>query len=408
MQKWEFIRHIKASLVNCGVDFELLRKNSRPVGLGISGGADSVSLFLALCEILKEEKISLVCVTVNHHIRPDSETDRDMHFVENLCRQKKEEGFDVKLDIYDLKEKQVQKTLEARKCGMEDAARQVRYECFDASIKKNNISYFCLAHNADDNLETILMRFLTGSLSGGIEMNRGPYIRPLMTVKRNEIESFLKDVNQTYCTDSTNLSDDYLRNKIRHNLIPVLNGNFPQWEKSLLSGDERRRTDNAFLDSEAEKNELTPDLSAYGKEALWNRCLIRELKKAGVKERIPSSFLNEVLYETRKSLETKKPFSLRFSDVQVKFQDGKLFVKSYEKSKTDCVFFDIIEEYGEYVFPFGKITVLKGSDDSGICLKYQNENKSEQTVTLDTDFPFVIRSPRLGEKKQLFVLDYQV
>lgn len=406
MYKSDFIHQIKNSLINCGVDFDYLRKNSFPLGLGISGGADSVSLFLSLCEILKEERIPLVCVTVNHHIRPDSETDGDMHFVEALCNRKKIEGFNVKLDVYDLKENQVQKTLESRKNGIEDAARLVRYECFETSIKKNNIGHFCLAHNADDNLETILMRFLTGSASGGIEKVRGPYIRPLMNTKRSEIECFLNEMNQPYCTDQTNLSDDYFRNKIRHKLVPLLNEAFPLWDKGVLSGEEKRRTDAFFLEEEAEKYELTTELSEHGKEALWNRVLIRELNKAGVQERIPSAFLNEVLMETRKSCKTKKAFSMRFSDVMVEYKDEKLFVKSYEKNKTDFGFFDIIEECGEYLFPFGKVVVFKESENSCISIKFPDGKGIEQTVNLDTGFPFVIRSPQLGEKKQLFVIDF--
>lgn len=405
MDKAEFVQNIRKSLVACGVDFCSLRKSKAPLGLGISGGADSVSLFLSLCEILKEESVPLVCVTVNHHIRAEEETNSDMFFVQELCAQKKNEGFDVSLDVYDLKENQVNEAVEKRNSGVEDGARFVRYECFEKSILNHGISFFCLAHNADDNFETILMRFLKGSSSGGIEKVRGKYIRPLMDVSRKEIENFLQSVGQSFCTDSTNLSDLYLRNKIRHKLVPFLDENFPLWQNAVFTGDEKRRDDSSFLDRMASSVPLSPELSEEGNEPLWNRVLSRELNEAGVTERIPSAFLKEVLLETRKSVSSKKPFSMRFSTVSVEFDGVKLFVKSYEKSKTDSGFFDIIEDCGEYLFPFGKIAVWASPDDRIIRLEYQDEKGRLKTVTLDKDFPFVIRSPQLGESKGLFVVE---
>jgi len=210
----DFVKSVKASLLDCGLSFEEIRNSGSSLGLGISGGADSVSLFCALKEILREEKIPLVCVTVNHHIREASETDRDMNFVKNLCEKAASEGYEVSLDVYDLKENQVQKKLEERGGGLEDAARSVRYGCFEESVRNHNISYFCLAHNLDDNLETMLMRFLKGSSSGGIEKVRGVYVRPLLEIKRIDIEEYLKVIGQNFCTDSTNLSDEYYRNRI--------------------------------------------------------------------------------------------------------------------------------------------------------------------------------------------------
>lgn len=405
MDKEAFIQNIRNSLLECGVDFNELRRSRLPLGLGISGGADSVSLFLALCEILKKENIALVCVTVNHHIRPEEETNSDMHFVEELCNRKKSEGCEVFLDVHDLNEGQVQKAVLERNSGTEDAARFVRYESFEKSIKNHNIAFFCLAHNADDNLETILMRFLKGSSSGGIEKVRGKYIRPLMNVSRKEIEEFLEEAGQSYCTDSTNLSDVYLRNRIRHNLVPFLDDNFPLWQKAVLTGENRRREDCSYLDSLSDSLSLSCDLAEKGKEPLWNRVLSRELNSAGVTERIPSAFLNEVLMETRKSILSRKPFSMRFSDVSVEYDCEKLFVKSYEKNKTDFGFFDIIEDCGEYLFPFGKVTVYRPSVDSFIFLEYDDEKGRRKTVTLEKDFPFVIRSPRLGEKKKIFVVE---
>ncbi|MCQ2584154.1 MAG: tRNA lysidine(34) synthetase TilS [Treponema sp.] len=393
-----FENKVRDSLVALGVSFEELRKNKSSFGLGISGGADSVSLFLVLCDILKIEKIPLVCVTVNHHVREKNETDGDMNFVIDLCKDAVEKGFDVSLEVFDLTENQVSIAEKERGCGTEEACRFVRYNCFEAAIEKNNISYFCLAHNLNDNLETILMRFLKGSGAGGIEAVRGKYIRPLINISRSEIETFLKDRKQDFRTDSTNLSDDYLRNKIRHNIIPVLEENIPGWKEAVLTGEEKRRTDSMFLENLAVETEFSSELFEKGNEAVCSRVLLREMNLAGVTERIPSAFLNDMIFEIRKALKSGKSFSKRFGSCECGVHKGEVFVKTLEKTQTDSGFFDIIEEDGIYDFPFGKVSVHK----AGKSIQIETEGK---TVTIESDFPFVIRSPVLGEKKQLFVIE---
>lgn len=399
MSQTGFVDKVRNSLVAYGVSFEELRKNKSSFGLGISGGADSVSLFLALCDILRKENLPLVCVTVNHHIREKAETDGDMNFVINLCHQASKKGFDVDLEVFDLTENQVKIAEKERGCGIEEAARFVRYNCFESAISKNHIEYFCLAHNLNDNLETILMRFLKGSGAGGIEAVRGKYIRPLINISRNEIEAFLEDRGQEFRTDSTNLSDDYLRNKIRHNLVPVLEENIPGWKEALLTGEDKRRADSLFLEKLASETDLSPCLFDKGKEALASRVLLREMNLAGVSERIPSAFINDMIFEIRKALREGKSFSKRLSNCECGVHKGQVFVKTLEKTQTDSGFFDIIEEEGEYDFPFGKVSVYK---EDGKSIRIETEGK---TVTISSDFPFVIRSPVLGEKKQLFVIE---
>jgi len=399
MSQDSFVKKVRESLLSLGVDFEKIRNEGRTFGLGISGGADSVSLFLALCDILKEEKIPLVCVTVNHHIREKSETDGDMNFVIGLCDRMKKQGFDVKPEVFDLTENQVSKMEKERGCGTEEAARFVRYDCFEKAFEKNNISYFCLAHNLNDNLETMLMRFFTGSGAGGIEAVRGKYIRPLLEISRDEIEKFLEERNQDYRTDSTNLCDDYFRNNIRHNIVPVLDKNIPDWKQALKTGEENRKTDRQFLEKLARETPLTPELFEEGNEALAYRVLIREINKAGVTERIPSRFLKDLIFEIRKALRTGKNFSKRFSLCECGVQKGEVFVKSLEKTQTDSGFFDIIRKEGEYSFPFGKVFVRRCS---GNAIQIECNGN---TVTIEADFPFVIRSPVLGEKKQLYIIE---
>lgn len=394
-----FLQKVRESLVSCGVNFESIRMNGEKIGLGISGGADSVSLFFALKEILNEEKIPLVCVHINHHIRSREETDGDMEFVQNLVEKTNSGEIETVFESYELPEGLIDKISTERKGGTEEAARFLRYECFEKAIIKHNIRWFCLAHNLNDNLETILMRFLKGSGAGGICPVRGKYIRPLLNTERKEIENFLEEKGQTYRIDSTNLSDDYFRNKIRHSVVPFLNDFYPEWKESVITGDEKRTKDNQFLDRLASETELTPDLFEPGKEALLNRVLVKEINRLGIFERVPSDFLSDITREIRKALAEKKSFSKCFSSAEVKCDGKTVFVKPVEKIKTDSGFFVIIEKDGVYNLPAGDVTVHTGEDGrTGVFLQGKKVSEAES-------FPFVIRSPALGEKKQSFIIE---
>lgn len=395
-----FICHVHDSLVSLGVDFEILRKEKKALGLGLSGGADSVSLFRALEVICKEENVSLVCVTVNHHIRKAEETDGDMNFVINLVKSFSENNPMLCLEVFDLPEDRIEKLKEQRKNGVEDAARFVRYECFEKAAKKHNISFFCLAHNKNDHLETILMRFLQGStVCSGIEARRDMYIRPLLDVSRKEIEDFLFHVGQDYVTDSTNLSDEYFRNKIRHKMIPLLESEFPSWESSVLSGSSARKEDSEYIDKIAENTPLSSELFKEGNEPLCDRVLIRYMNLCGETKRIPKNFLRDFQKEVRKSFASGKSFSKVFGICELCFSNGEVFVKRFEKKQTDKGFFDIIEEEGEYFFPFGKVEIRKNKKGM-ICI-----SSKDFSETITSDFPFVIRSPVIGESGKQFIVE---
>lgn len=180
---------------------------------GLSGGADSVSLLMVLYKLRDILGIKVEALHVNHCLR-GAESDRDEKFCRELCK---------KLDIpftavsCDVKTYSREKSL-----SCEEAARELRYGIFRENTMEKKLA---TAHNADDNLETVILNLVRGSgLKGisGITPVRGNIIRPLLAVSREEIEGFLKALGQDYVTDSTNLSDDYTRNRIRHNIIPVM------------------------------------------------------------------------------------------------------------------------------------------------------------------------------------------
>ncbi|MDN3677602.1 tRNA lysidine(34) synthetase TilS [Flavobacterium paronense] len=180
--------------------------------LATSGGIDSMVL-LQLCHLLK---LDIRVAHCNFQLR-GNESDEDEKFVKYQC-----EMMDVLLFVnrFDTK-----KFAEQQKLSIQVVARNLRYEWFNTLLINNDYDYILTAHHLDDSLETFLINFTRGSgLDGltGIPQQNANIVRPLLAFSRNEIEAFAKENNIQWREDSSNASDTYLRNKLRHNVIPVL------------------------------------------------------------------------------------------------------------------------------------------------------------------------------------------
>jgi tRNA(Ile)-lysidine synthase len=178
---------------------------------GVSGGADSVCLLFMLIEISKVISIDIHVVHVNHMIRTDAADDAE--YVRQLC---------INNNIpFRLVEKDVELIAKKLHISTEEAGRNIRYEAFYSELGDTR-GKIAVAHNKNDCSETFLFNLFRGSsLKGlvGIRPVRDKVIRPLMCLERREIEEFLNEKKIKYCTDSTNLEDDYTRNKIRHHIL---------------------------------------------------------------------------------------------------------------------------------------------------------------------------------------------
>lgn len=212
---------------------------------GLSGGADSVSLLGSLCLLRKRLKLNSVeALHVNHCIRGE-ESDRDEDFCRELCKK-----LDVQLTVVTCN---VPLYAEKHSLSLEEAARKLRYNAFS---QYSNGKIIATAHNANDNLETAVLNLARGSaLKGmsGIPPVRDNIVRPLLSVTRNEIEEFLNINHLEYVTDSTNLSDDYTRNRIRHKIAPALSEINPSVINTFIRSAEVLREENAFIDAEVDK-----------------------------------------------------------------------------------------------------------------------------------------------------------
>ena len=180
--------------------------------VALSGGADSVALSLALREL----GFDVVAAHCNFHLRGD-ESDRDEMFCRRFCERN---GIKLHVTHFD-----TEGFAKLRKISIEMAARHLRYAYFKQLAEDIGASAVCVAHHQDDSVETVLLNLIRGTgIHGltGIKPKNGGIVRPLLCVTRNEIETVLAEVGQDFVTDSTNLVDDVVRNKIRLDILPLM------------------------------------------------------------------------------------------------------------------------------------------------------------------------------------------
>ena len=229
-------------VINAIEKYDML-KYTEKVTVALSGGADSVCLLYVLSELAEKYKISLSAIHINHMLRGE-ESDRDEAFVKKLCKDK---GIPLevrKIDVAALAEKTGE--------SIELAARDARYKAF-AEIDGGLVA---TAHSADDNLETVIYNMTRGTgLKGicGIPPKRDIYIRPLIFCTRQEIEDYLQEKGATFVTDSSNLTDDYTRNFVRHNIVTALKEINPSVNKTVAAMCSSLREDEEFLNTSAKR-----------------------------------------------------------------------------------------------------------------------------------------------------------
>ena len=201
-------------VISVSEKYELIKENDN-ILIALSGGSDSVSLFMALVTLREEYKLTLEAAHINHSIR--EEADNDEEFCRNLCERYSVPFHSVKLDIRKIA-KETSQTEEA-------AGRNERYRFFNEITKDRNFK-IATAHNKNDCAENFLINAIRGVFPKGIPPKRDNIIRPLIETDKEEIYDFLKEKNESFCEDKTNFEADYTRNKVRLELIPYINEKF--------------------------------------------------------------------------------------------------------------------------------------------------------------------------------------
>jgi len=233
--------HLVQRIRKFAEEYPILEKGDK-VLIAISGGPDSVALLHFLLALQKEYELTFILAHMEHGIRGE-ESREQAGFVQHIGRELGLECFIRHVDV----------PLLSRMEGMsmEEAAREARYHFFRETAQRSGATKIALGHTADDQAETLLMRLLRGSGMNGLAAMRPrreedtPLIRPLLNVFHREILDFLQEQNTPFCLDSTNQEDDYLRNRIRLHLIPMLSREYnPQILSTLhqtasILGEER-------------------------------------------------------------------------------------------------------------------------------------------------------------------------
>ena len=232
-----FILKVKQSLL----DHKMVEPGDC-VLVGVSGGPDSVALVQVLLELKQDFPIELAIAHLNHCARGE-ESDRDAGFVKDLG-----DTLQIKTLIEKVNVPELQPT---SKSSFQETARHIRMDFFQEAMKQLGANKISLGHTSDDQVETVLMNLLRGSGLkgvGGMSPVRLPYIRPLFNCTRAEVEGFLNGRNIPFCKDSSNDKKDYLRNRIRLELIPFLQEKYnPKITENLFEASGIFRADNDCL-----------------------------------------------------------------------------------------------------------------------------------------------------------------
>ena len=191
--------------------------------VALSGGADSV----ALLHVLIDLGYKCECAHCNFHLRGE-ESNRDENFVRALCNE-------IHIPLY-IKHFDTESYAKEKQISIEMAARELRYAWFEELRKETGATVIAVAHHRDDSVETFLLNLIRGTgINGlkGIQAKNRYIVRPLLETSREDILNYLDYLKQDYVTDSTNLQDEYLRNKIRLNLLPIMKEMNPSIMESI-------------------------------------------------------------------------------------------------------------------------------------------------------------------------------
>jgi tRNA(Ile)-lysidine synthase len=338
--------------------------------VALSGGADSVALLL----LLDEMGYKVHALHCNFHLRGE-ESDRDERFCEDLCLKKNIPFHRIHFDTL--------MYAETHKMSVEMAARELRYRYFEQLRKDIGAEGICVAHHQDDTVETVLLNLVRGTgLRGltGIQPRNGAILRPLLCVTRTEIEAYLATKQQDYVTDSTNLETDFVRNKIRLQVVPLLRQLNPAVSENIVRTAEHLTEAQKVLDTVVDtyKGSNQLDLCALQQVGSAEYIVFEWLKQYGFN----GSQVQQVI-----SAETGSIFSSP-TGYEVLKDRGRLLVEP-----TIMAFTPIrIPEEGAYVLP----------DDRRLNVRRSNPfvSKDSHEATLDARqvrFPLTVRRVEEGD-----------
>lgn len=295
---------------------------------GVSGGADSVCLLFMLVKLQKEMRFGLTVVHIHHGLRGES-ADADENYVRALC-----EKLDVELLAF---HEDVGRYAKEQKLTLEEAGRNVRRHIFEEVCHRKNGTRIALAHHQNDNAETLLWNLSRGcglKGIGGISPVDGKYIRPLLGVRRQEIEEYLKENNIDYCTDETNLEDHYTRNRLRNHVIPYLEREInPRAVSHMADMMEQMRAVWAFMEEEVGK---CRKYCVKPKQDNADGVVILEDGFRSVNATVRTFLIHELLCETAGHKKDIEQIHVKLVEELMEHQTGRKIMLPYEMTGERC------------------------------------------------------------------------
>lgn len=363
----------------------------------VSGGVDSMVLLEILSSMQSKLGIFVVAAHFNHNIRGE-ESYRDEYFVREYCA-------DNNITLH-VGSGDVLGRAAVQHESVEEAARVLRYQFLESVADKYSnaakTAKIATAHHANDNLETVIMNMLRGSSTGGlagIPISRGNIIRPLLACTRSEIEGYAESNGIGYVTDSTNHCDDYLRNRVRHLIIPMLQRENPDIVHTMVKTTDSVREDTKYLNRKANEvvNNATIDDGQYNircfsvERPIKSRAIYQILMKFGIEASF--SHIESVL----ECIESKKQvYRVSLPNGIVAVKNGNILRICKTNNDRECLREFQINSIGKTVSDDGRFLVKAHVIDA-----VTNIPKDPNKIVVKADsinWPLIIRGRHDGDK----------
>lgn len=336
-----------------------LIKRGQVVGVGVSGGSDSMALLHKLALLQEELDFEVVAIHIDHSIRPESRDEAE--FVLRKCKEMGVRAYKFKIDA--------PKIAKEKNESLETAAREGRYEVFESLIKRDVVDVIALAHHQNDQAETILMHIFRGSgVAGarGMEAIRDKkYIRPLLTTSKKEIIDYVNYNGIDYVDDQSNFDQTYNRNFVRHSLMPEILKRWPGVIQSLINFGKAVSEDDDYINSQIhddaviydEKKAMIPVSYLLYQNAVSSRIIIKALKKIGL-----------VKDFEKKHVEKIKELALSLNGTKISLPCDIVAIKEYDyvtimNVQKEVIKFEADFKCGEFEVPkLGRLSVKRVKD----------------------------------------------
>ena len=307
------------------------------IGIGVSGGKDSMALLHYMQNLSKQLDFEIVAITIDHGIRENAKD--DVNFVMEYCKNNNIRAYKFKLNVLALaKEKSL---------SLESAGRQARFEVFENMLKKGIVNKIALAHHQSDQAETVLMRLLRGSGISGLKgmsvVRDDKYIRPMLKTSENAIWQYICDNAIDFREDETNQESEYNRNFLRNEIFPKLLTRWPNAINAILSFADLASKDDEYISSQVPTDafivndkEIKIPLSYFiYPSPIVSRMIYKALSSIGINKDIEVRHIDMITNCVQKS-ENGKKIDLPFK-VRVYKEYDYITIINKQKAKVDFV-----------------------------------------------------------------------